>query len=156
MALYTTKGHNDRNTPRIRQGNDQQQASSNPSGELRFKKNTPFNNRFISNQTHRDKAQSPVICRNFPRGFNCFHGRNCPYRQTPRAQVNVVAAEEIPSAQINDLDFPYGPGEKWWLAYRSDTVTITYLTFCNTPHNNPRSSELISPSRGPPSSTPQW
>ena len=78
--------------------------------------NTPPNNRSSYNRTHRHKAQSQAICRNYTRGFNCFHGCNWPYRHPPLAQVHLTTTEETltSDAQIPtiDLDFPYGPGEK--------------------------------------------
>ena len=77
-------------------------------------KNTPPNNRSSYNRTHWQKAQSQAISRNYSRGFNCFHGRNCLYRHPPLAQALLTTTEETPTSDAPtptiDLDFPYGPG----------------------------------------------
>ena len=121
--------------------------------------NTPPNNRSSYNRTHRLKVQSQAICRNYTRGFNCFHGRNCPDRYPPFAQAHLTTTEETPTSDATtpaiDLDFPYGPEEKWWLTHWSDILAITYLTSSNILHNNLCSSEPLSPSKEPPSPTPQ-
>ena len=88
-----------------------------PQWRPQITKYTPLRNISTSNQTHRDKARSQAICRNYSRGLNCFHGRNCPYRHPPLAQAHVAATEEEistsdTSSPINDPDFPYGPKEK--------------------------------------------
>ena len=54
---------------------EQQSTANNqvPQWKTQIKKNTSLTNRSTSNQTHRDKAQSQAICRNYVGGFNCLH-----------------------------------------------------------------------------------
>ena len=62
--------------------------------KAQIKYNTPLNGRSTSNQTHRDKTRSQIICENYTKGLKCFHGHNCSYRHPPLAQAHVAATEE--------------------------------------------------------------